>query len=424
MKAFFLSALVCAALASSAADLTLSIDTKAPARQAFPQGAPCVGYATDPQAGGEEAAVACRRAGAWLFRTARYDDATLAFCAQYGLRLFVVLDGDQKEVIATLNRLAQSPHKEAVAGLQLGADPAGGADPSIWRKLAAHAARQLPNIPIALPVKDLESPLFVAMGGSMGPVTHLMVDLRDAAAPYEKLEKIAGKLRTSPDKSVERLRLWAVGPGRLAGATDEEASASPALAWQMHWIMSALAVDRTDGVFIERPCRADDFGLAMRHLWAATTGNRSLIGHGEGANASGAPKPAPKAPTADVALDEELGEDTLELSDAWTPGPAPVACANVAAGKPGDVEYLVLLAPPVPDDGQRVCLLVVNSAAERVTIHLDVNKSGGNVTSGWRRRLVPDAETDAMRNSTRERSGKPFAEVVEPGEITFMDFRI
>jgi hypothetical protein len=424
MKAFFLSALVCAAAVSSAADLTLSIDTKAPARQAFPHGAPCVGYAADPQAGGEEAAIACRRAGAWLFRTALCDDATLAFCAQYGLRLFVVLDGDQKEVIATLNRLAQSPHKEVVAGLQLGADPAGGADPSMWRKLAAHAARQLPNIPIALPVKDLESPLFVAMGGSMGPVTHLIVDLRDAPAPYEKLERIAGKLRKAPDKSVERLRRWAVGPGRLPGATDEEAAASPALAWQIHWIMSALAVDRTDGVFIERPCRADDFGLAMRHLWAATTGNRSLIGHGEGASSSEAPKAAPKAPAADMELDGDLGMDAIELSDAWTPGPAPVACANVAAGKPGDVEYLVLLAPPVDNDGQRVCLFVVNTAAERVTIHLDVNKSGGNVTSGWRRRLVPDAEKGAMRNSTRERSGKPFAEVVEPGEITFMDFRI
>ena len=77
MKAFFLSALVCAAAVSSAADLTLSIDTKAPARPSFPHGAPCVGYATDPQAGGEEAAVACRRAGAWLFRTALCDDATL-----------------------------------------------------------------------------------------------------------------------------------------------------------------------------------------------------------------------------------------------------------------------------------------------------------------------------------------------------------
>ena len=73
---------------------------------------------------------------------------------------------------------------------------------------------------------------------------------------------------------------------------------------------------------------------------------------------------------------------------------------------------------------QRVCLFLVNTTGERVTIHLDVNKSGGNVTSGWRRRLVPDAEKGAMRNSTRERSGKPFAETVEPGEITFMDFRI
>ena len=424
MKAFFMSVLVCAAAVSSAADLTLSIDTKAPARPSFPHGAPCVGYAVDPQIGDEAAAIACRRAGAWLFRTALCDDATLAFCAQYGLRLFLVLDGDQKTVAATLNRLAQSPHKAVIAGVQLGADPTGGADPGMWRKLAAHAARQLPNVSIALPVKDLDSPSFITMGGFFGPVTHLIVDLRDAPAPYERLERIAVKLRNSPDKSVGKLHLWAVGPGRLAGTADEAVSSPSAIAWQMHWIMSAFAVDRTDGVLLERPYLADDFGLAMRHFWAATTGNRSLIGHGEGATSAGAPAPTPKAPAADIALDGDVGMDAIELSDALTPGPAPRACANVAAGKPGDVEYLVLLAPPVPDDGQRVCLVIVNTTGERVTIHLNVNKGGGNVTSGWRRRLVPDAETGAMRNSTRERAGKPFAEAVEPGEVTFLDFRI
>jgi hypothetical protein len=46
------------------------------------------------------------------------------------------------------------------------------------------------------------------------------------------------------------------------------------------------------------------------------------------------------------------------------------------------------------------------------------------VTSGWRRRLVPDETKGTMRDSTRERGGKPFAETIEPGEVTFLDFRI
>ena len=423
MKRLIPAVIACAALASAAGDLTLQIDTKGPKRKAFPHDAPCVGYAADPQAGDESAALACRRAGAWLFRTTLCDDATLAFCGQYGLRLFLVLDGDQKTLSATLNRLAQSPNKDVIAGIQLGSDPSGGADPAVWRRLAALAARQLPQVPIALPVKDLDSPMFTSMEGSFGSVTHLAVDLRDAPAPYEKLERIAAKLRSSPDKSVANLRLWAVGPGRLAGKSDEEAASPAALAWQMHWIMSALAVDRADGVFIERPYQADDFGLAMRYLWTATTRNRTLAGHGEGSSAAKAAQAGTKPPASDLSLDDD-DAGAIELSDAWTPGPAPVACANVAAGKPGDVEYLVLLAPPMDNDGQRVCLVVVNSSAEPVTIHLDVNKSGGNVASGWRSRLVPDAETGAMRNSTRERASKPFAEVIRPGEVTFLDFRI
>lgn len=415
-----------ASLAAAAGDITLSIDTKAPGRNAFPHGAPCVGYAVDPQIGDEDAALACRRAGAWLFRTSLCDEATLQFCNRYGLRLFVVLDGDLKTVSATLNTLSQSPDKGVIAGLQLGADPSGGADPTIWRRLAALAARQLPNASIALPVKDLNSPAFTAMEGFFSPVTHLIVDVRDSPAPYERLEAIADKLRHSPDKAVGKLRLWAVAPGHLVGMSDGEAKTPASLAWQMHWIMSAFAVDRTDGVLIDRPYLADDFGLAMRHFWVVTNGNHTLVGHGEGATA--APKRTEaKIPTADIALDDGFG-GALELNDSATPGPTPVACANVAVGKTGDVEYLVLLNPALETEGQhvvqRVCLVIVNTAGERVKLSVDVNKNGGNVSSGWRRRLVPNEAKDAMINSTRERLSKPFTETIEPGEVTFIDFRI
>lgn len=427
MKGFITTFLAVAALTAAARDITLSIDTKAPKRNAYPHGAPCVGYAVDPKVGDEEAAIACRRAGAWLFRTALCDDATLEFCDKYGLRLFIILDGDQKSVSATLNRLSQSPHKAVIAALQLGPDHTGGADPAIWRRLAALVARQLPQASIALPVKDLDSPAFTTMEGFFGSVTHLIVDLRDAPAPYERLERIARKLRDSPDKAVSKLRLWAVGPGRLEGTADANISSPTTIAWQMHWIMSAFAVDRTDGVLIDRPYLADDFGLAMRHFWVVTNGNRTLVGHGEGATSAEAAQPAAKAPVADIALDDDFGAG-VELTDAATPGPAPLACSNVAAGKPGDVEYLVLLNPALETEGQhvvqRVCLVVVNTTGERVKLSVNVNKNGGGVTSGWRRRLVPDSGTGAMRNSTRERFSKPLAETLEPGEITFLDFRI
>jgi len=419
------SLFVCTALALAAAakDLTLAIDTTGPARDAFPHDAPCVGYAADPQVGDEEAVLACRRAGAWLFRSSRCDDATLAFAAQYGLRLFVVLDGDLKTIGATLARLGESPHKKVVAGLQLGAEPSGGADPTMWRRIAETAARKFRGTAIALPVKDLDSPLYAKMAGYLGPVSHLIVDLRDAPAPYERLEAIAAKLRRSQDKSVAKLRLWAVGPGRLAGTPDDKVSAPAAVAWQMHWIMSALAVNLTDGVFIERPCRADDFGRALRHLWAVTTKSRLIVGHGEGATAFAAAQKKPKAP-ADVSLDDEGGVGDLELNDATSAGCAPTACANVAAGKTGDVEYLVLAAPPVKDEGRCISLVVVNTSGEHVKLSVDVDKKGGNASGGFRRRLVPDAEKGEMRDSTRQRGGKPLAETVESGEVTFFDFRI
>ena len=381
------------AFAAVAKDLTIAIDTTAPKRDAFPHYVPCVGYAADPKAGDEAAALACRRAGAWLFHTSLCDDATLEFCDLYGLRLFVVLEGDQKAAIATVNRLAQSPHKGVVAGLQLGADPTGGADPSMWKKVASVAARQFPKAAVALPVKSPDSPMLAAMNVGLESVTHLVVDLRDATAPYERLEAVAKKLRKSSDKRLAKLRLWAVGPGQVAGLKD----ANAALAWQMHWIMSAFAVDRTDGVFVERPCRADDFGpvgLANVAAWVRDADDDSLLG------------------------------DVVELGEDESYRPVPVACANVAAGKNGDVEYLVLLAPPVENDGQRVCLVLVNTTGERVKLSIDVNKKGGSVSSGWRRRLVPDEEKGVMRNSTRERWGKPFSETIEQGEVTFLDFRI
>lgn len=426
MKGLYLLLLAFAAFAASAKQMTITITTDTPPRPSYPYGVPFVGYAADPQPGDESAVLACRRAGAWIFRTAKCDDETLAFCSRYGLRLFLVVDGERKDIVSNLTRIAKGPYAKAVAAIQLGADPSGGKDPLMWRNLAVLAAKKLPGVSIAVPVRDLDSPLYAKMWGYLNPVTHLVVDLRDTPAPYKRLERIAEKLRNSPDKSISKLRLWAVGPGRLKGTPDDRISTPAAVAWQMHWIMSALASDHTAGVFVERPYRADDFGLALRHLWVSTTMCRSLVGHGEGATcATFAPKPQ-RAAESDLMLEDE-SLDTIELNDKHSAGPPPVACAKVAKGEKGDVEYLVFFGDynlKSEEDGKRVSVFLVNTTGERVEAVLDVNRHGGHGSSGFRRRLVPDEKTGQMRNSTRERQSRPIKETVEPGEVTFFDFRI
>lgn len=424
MRALFAVLAAAMMFAVKARDITLAIDTTGSRREAFPHGAPCVGYSADPKAGGDEAFVlACRHAGGWLFHTTVCDDATLAFCAEYELRLFVVLSGSPKEVNKTFARLAKSPHRKVIAGFQLGADAKGGPDPTLWRRIAAQAAKEFPGVKIALPVEGLDSPIFGQMKDHLAHVTHLVVDARKESAPYARLKGIAEQLRCSSDKSVSKLRLLAAGPGNLPGRTDGQASAPATVAWQMHWIMSALAVRRTDGVFVGRPYRPDGVGRAMRHLWVVTNLNRTLVAHGEGASSGKAAdvRSSATAAKASVGLDDE--EDLIELQDAEQSGPVPNACSNVAAGKPGDVEYLALMAPPTKDDGQHGCLVLVNTTGERAKLSLNVNGQGGSA-GPWRHGLVPDESREIkMRDFTRTCGGKPFAETLEPGEVAFIDFR-
>lgn len=424
MKGVLLLLFAGVTLASAAREFTLPIDTTGFHRESLPYGVPFVGYSADPKAADDDASVAaCRRAGAWFFRTTLCDDATLRFCNKYAMKLFVVLDGDKESNLAALRRLAESPDKAAIAGFQLGTDPKGGADPTVWKAQVAVAARLFPKALVALPVNDIASPLYEKMQGGFAPVTHFIVDLRDAPVPYERIDRLARQIKDLSDKAAAKIRLLAVGPGRLAGMADAEAAAPKALAWQMHWIMSAMAVDRMDAVFVERPYRADDFGLVMRSLWAEAYRNPILVAHGEGSTASVTAKKKAKAPTANVALDDANESEALELNDAVTPGSAPTACGRVAAGKPGDVEYLVLSAPPVERWGERVCVFLVNTTGEKAVISVSAGKKGGDVTRGWRRRLVPDGKKGAMVSSVRERFGDLLSETVEPGEVTFFDFR-
>ena len=389
------------------------------------------GYGTDPVPGGEDAALACRRAGAWSFHSSKCDDATLAFLAKYDLRIFLLLDGEAKEMIGTLNRIGKSPYAQVIMGVQLGTDPTGGADTAKWRSVARVAAKSFPDRPVALPVKDEKAPILAEMRETLSLVTHLMVDLRGEAAPYAKLNRMAQTLRTSSDERYKKLRLWAIAPGNLPGQQEEKASSPSTLAWQMHWLMSACAVETVDGVFFDRRYRQDAFGILMRHLWVSLAAHPMFVAHGEGTRAKErSPKKRASEPLTELDLDSRDAVDSLageELDDS-----APQACANVAAGKPGDVEYLVFAEPPNGSEVLHGCVVAVNTRREKVLLNpdlwnLDPRVKYGLSKRGFRRSLRPDGESGGMVNMTTERirySPEQLGEWIGPGEIVFIEFQV
>lgn len=428
MRSVILLCLICAACQLGAKEVTISLDSAVRGRSLFPNGALRIGYATDPVAGGEDAALLCRRAGAWSFRSSKCDDATLAFLAKYGLRVFLLLNGEAKEMIETLNRIGKGPYAKVIMGVQIGNDPADGANAEKWRTVARVAAKNFPGRPIALPVNDERSPILTESREPLSFVTHLMVDLRGEVAPYAKLSKLALALRASSERNLKKIRLWTIASCRLPGQTGGQADSPAALAWQAHWVMSALAVDTVDGVFFDRLCGKDDFGLLMRNLWTSLYIHPTLIAHGEGASTVTVGKKKSTAPVIKMDLDDEdivMGGESIE--ETMAAGNAPQACANVAAGRTGDLEYLAFIEKAGAPEDTQICLFVVNTSGERVRLKVNLKSKSGLTGPGFRSSLTPDVKTGGMFNRTTERLHdplKPFGEWIEPGEIAFMDFRI
>ncbi len=430
MKRLVLGFAALAAVVCCAKDVTIDLDCNAAKRAFFSHGGIPIGYVDNPKAGDEAAVLACRRAGAWMFHTSVCDDATLAFLSKYGIRIVLVLDGDLKSMIATLTRVCTGKSADAVAGVQLGSDPTGGEDLAKWRAVLSAVTRQKLKCPVALPVKDIESPILKRMKGYLGAVTHLAVDLRDTPAPFEKLKRLSMQLDGSPDASFKRFRLWAIAPGRLPGTPAAEASSPATIAWQTHWFMTAFAIGRTDAVFFDRPYGADDFGLLLRHLWATTARTQHLVGGGESeAIVKVATAATRKSATTedDLSLDDAESLNVDDLAAALTAGTPLTACAKVAEGRIGDLQYLALLSDEKPDSEEgtlgRMGLLMVNTSGEKVRVTVKPNTKGGGTGTGFRRRFVPDAKTGGMSVSLRERFGA-VNEEVEPGEVTFVSFSI
>lgn len=431
---------LCAALPLAARDITGHADITAkprpfygtgwgnPSGSTYKDGFLRVGYATDPIPGDEDAALRCRRAGAWTFRTSKCDDETLEFLHRYGLKIVFVPDGDRRTCVSNLNRIAKSPYASVLAGIQLGTDPTGGTTDDLvkWRAVAAAAARNLRKVPIALPVRDEKSEIIPKLLGSAYGVTHLIVDFTDTPAPYKRLDLLSRALRDSPDKARQRLKVWLIAPGQakgLSGATE--------IAWRMHWVFSAFAVERTDGVFFAQEYRSDDFGLVMRHIWATAAVHPHLMGHGEGAAVEvRAPKPEKLSSSTDEDTNLESNESLRldDLEEAMATGTAPVACENVVAGRKGDLEYLVLAEKPgVEDDESQMCVAVVNTSGESVEFSVKLKSRTGFMGGGYWRRMVPDPKTGAFTNITHCRGPRrrnEFTETIKPGEIGFLDFRV
>ena len=426
-----LSVALAAAVVCGAKDVSIDIDCTLPKRAFFTRGTIPVGYRTDPKPGDEAAALVCRRSGAWIFHTSKCDDETLAFLSEYGMRMVLVLDGDLKTVVSTLTRVATGKYKHVLMGVQFGWDTTGGEDLGKWRSALAAVSRTKLKCPIALPVKDFDSPIIKRMLGYLGPVTHLTVDLRDTPAPFEKLKRLSVQLERSPDASLRRLKLWTLAPACLPGTPDEKKSSPETVAWQTHWFMTAFAIEKVENVFFDRPYRQDDFGFMLRHLWATVTRTQNLIAAGESAAMI-------KVETAETQQKKVTTEDDLkltgseslnveELAAVLTAGTPLTACANIAEGRLGDLQYLALFANPDPGEeegsGGRMCLLMVNTSGERVKVSVKINTPLGGSGNGFRRRFVPDEKTRKMSVSLIERFGR-VAEELEPGEVTFVSFRM
>lgn len=375
------------------------------------RGIPGFGYADDPVPGGEEAVLRYRRAGAWTLRTAKCDDATLAFVAKASMKVVIVLSSERKQVAADLSRIAQGKFAKAVVGFQLGTDPAGGgAEAEDWRAVAQQVARTFPKMPLAVPVRDRKMPMVDLLQDTMSCVTHLAFEIADDPAPYRRLHDAAVALRKNASPTLRRLRFWAIAPDRLPGAPVADRGTLRTAAWQLQWLMSAYASENVDAVFFSQPVAANDFGETLRYLGTAFRFHDRVLAHGEMRDAVNATKDK-KRDEVSLSLDEDvsvLGEELSLVSP-------PKACRDFAKTGVGDLEYLVLGT----DDRRSVCVLLANTGRE--TVRVGIETRSGRLCNYTRYRLYPDPET----GKTVRRAlggycapGMPGYVIVPPGDVS------
>lgn len=239
-----------------AAAVTLAVNMKGTPLATYDRGIPAFGYVADPQVGGEEAILACRKAGAWAFRTKRTDERTFAFLKEAGLKAIVVLEGDPAKARSqeTLDRLSDLWHRHLIAGIQLGTKPMTAADVAKWERVSQVIPARLKNCPLAIPVNMAAKDPLAAWSGKLKPITHLAVDLTKVKKPLAVLaafgERLDGGAEQEPD--VARLKVWAVAP-----AISEPVARAA-------WLVAATGLPHLDAVFFDQKSAADGFGTVMQ----------------------------------------------------------------------------------------------------------------------------------------------------------------
>jgi hypothetical protein len=119
-------------------------------------------------------------------------------------------------------------------------------------------------------------------------------------------------------------------------------------------------------------------------------------------------KPKTNTPDLEQYLDE--GADLLGDDSELQIAVRPKACANVANGDKGDVEYLALR-----NGKDRICLVMVNTSGKRVKMTVELkSKKTGNCTY---RRMFIDPETKKVRREAMgsfAQPGLPFVASIDP----------
>lgn len=365
------------------------------------------GYVDDPVIGGEETVLKYRQAGAWLLKTRKCDDETLRFLKKNKITILLVLDGARESIMADLKRIEDGGFESAVAGFVLGDDPAGGGDAEKWRSVVTGIKRRFDKKPIGIPAKNARPPMAKMLAAQMKLVSHYIFDLSGEKEPYRKLKSYLKGTASGSSKNLAHIRHWVIAPDRMPGSPESTRSEFKTMSWKIHWLMAAYATESVDTVIFNQPMKSDEFGSTLRYLGLAFRDHPYVMAHGE-TKSMDTMKGKNNSPDLEQDFDDVTGgfggDDNFEVVV------RPKACGNVADGKTGDVEYLVLR-----NGGDRICLVMVNTSGKRSYLTVDLkSKKTGNCTY---RRMFIDPRTKKV---TREAMGSfsqpgfPFVAAVDP----------
>ena len=407
------AALCLVAAAAAAKDFSTTIDL-APAQPLarVPKKFPGFGYVCDPKIGGEETVLEYRHSGAWVLKTKVCDEKTLEFLVRNHISILLVLDGSREKINADLKRIADGKYDSAIAGFLLGdrADGGGEAEAEKWRAVVSSIRRRFKDVPIAIPAADAKPPLAKMLADRIRDVSKFVYDFSKVPAPYKKLKEITKSLTFGSNKDLKRMRLWVIAPDRMPGSDESTRSDFKTTSWKIHWMMSAYAVEAVDAVLFNQPMQPDDFGYTLRYLGQAFRDHGTVLTHGESASSEAA-KSKSISPDLEQDFDDLTGgfggEDNMKIIA------SPKACANLANGKTGDVEYLALA-----NGSDRLCLIMVNTSGKRTKYTVETKgKKTGNCTI---RRMFLDPGTKKVKREAfggYGQPGLPYTSSIEPGAV-------